>query len=814
MGASRGDVVGPRNRPTRTSPIRLTLIGIFVIPLVSLVALWGLAAETTLGPSIQERNYQQEYTTVGGPALTLGSSLAQERLQSFIWLSTGRGGPPIQMDQQRQRTDTAVAAFKTVVASGVVKFQSAAPLLAKFYSQLDRLGTVRAAIDAGKMTALAAFEAYDNIADAQFQFYYTASFVPDGLLYGQTVATLQANYALELAGREAALVGGALAARDRMSPAEHQLFTQDVANQRYLIGQALTQLDPQLRAPFAQAYASPAYARFKAMEDRIVTGTRSNGPVPVKPEAWAAAAQQFLGGSAAAEGNETTALAEQGTRLANTNQRRLILAGGIGLAAVLLSMFLMLRFGRRISRELTALLRAARAMAQERLPMVVSRLSRGENVDVAREAPPLDIRARTDEVAKIAQAFSAAQRTAVEAAVGQADLRGSVSQVFRSLARRNQSLLQRQLRMLDSMEERTDEPDALAGLFRLDHMTTRMRRHAESLIVLSGAAPGRGWRRPVPVVEVLRGAIGEIEDYVRVDLITDSTDAVAGAAVADVVHLLAELIENAAVYSPPNTHVRVKAERVGSGFVVEVEDRGIGLSEDRVAAINQRLVDPPEFDLADSDQLGLFVVSQLAARHRIRVLLRGSPYGGTTAIVLLPFSIIVAGREADGGHARADDQGRAPISGTGNGAGPHGAPRAVDPHPAPPDGGAEYPAGRMPGPALTMEPMPEPQQTPAPQQESPAPAVQGPPAVTQIGLPRRVRQASLAPQLRGDPPAANAIAAGNGAGDTRSPEEVRALVSAIQQGWRHGRAGSGPEGGGVAGTHRSEIDLEDGEAER
>ena len=807
MGASRGDVVGPRNRPTRTSPIRLTLVGIFVIPLVSLVALWGIAADTTLGPSIQERNYQQEYTTVGGPALTLGSSLAQERLQSFIWLSTGSRAPRIQIDQQRARTDTAIAGFKAAVASGVVKFQSAKPLLDKFYSQLDRLGTVRAAIDAKTITALGAFEAYNSIVDAQFQFYYTASFVPDGLLYGQTVATLQANYALELAGREAALVGGALAARDRMSAAERQLFAQSVANQRYLIGQSLTQLDSQLRAPFAHVYASPAYASFKAMEDRITSSTRSSGPVPVSAQAWATAAQQFLGSFEAAESTETSALAQQGTSLANALQRRLILAGAIGLAAVLLSIFLMLRFGRRISRELTALLRAARSLTQERLPIVVSRLSRGENVDVAREAPPLNIRARTDEVAKIAQAFSAAQRTAVEAAVGQADLRGSVSQVFRSLARRNQSLLQRQLRMLDSMEERTDEPDALADLFRLDHMTTRMRRHAESLIVLSGAAPGRGWRSPVPIVEVLRGAIGEIEDYVRIDLITDSTDAVAGAAVADVVHLLAELIENAAVYSPPNTHVRVRAERVGSGFVVEIEDRGIGLPEDRLAAINQRLAHPPEFDLADSDQLGLFVVSQLAARHGIRVLLRGSPYGGTTAIVLMPFGIIVAGADADGADAGAGDLDRAPISGTGNGAGPQGAPRPVDSHPEFPDDGPEYPGRSPSGPPLTVEPILQ------QHHESPAPEVQGPGAAADRGLPRRVRQASLAPQLRDHPPAANASNTGNGAGGTRSPDQVRALVSAIQQGWRHGNAGSGPEGGGFAGAHRRDFDLEDGEGQ-
>src|SRR5262249_1202382 len=158
---------------------------------------------------------------------------------------------------------------------------------------------------------------------------------------------------------------------------------------------------------------------------------------------------------------------------------------------------------------------------------------------------------------------------------------------------------------------------------------------------LSGSAPGRRWRQPVLVVEVLRGAISEIEDYVRVDLVTDSPDFLTGAAVADVTHLLAELIENAVVYSPPATRVQVRGGRVATGYVSGGEARGLGVPAGPREALNERLAQPPEFDLADSDQLGLFVVSRLAVRHGIRVSLREAGFGGTTAIVLLPTGLVV-----------------------------------------------------------------------------------------------------------------------------------------------------------------------------
>ena len=233
------------------------------------------------------------------------------------------------------------------------------------------------------------------------------------------------------------------------------------------------------------------------------------------------------------------------------------------------------------------------------------------------------------------------QQTAVQSAIDEARLRRGISDVFRNLAGRSQSLLHRQLTLLDGMERRATEPDELEDLFRIDHLTTRMRRHAEGLIILSGEAPARGWRQPVPLVDVLRAAVAEVEDYTRIRVLCRTSAAVAGHAVADVIHLIAELAENATVFSPPNTPVRIQGDVVGRGFAVEIEDRGLGISAARLEEINANLANPPQFDLSGSDRLGLFIAGQLAQRHEIKITLRPSVYGGTTAIVLIPTALVV-----------------------------------------------------------------------------------------------------------------------------------------------------------------------------
>lgn len=794
----------------RQRPIRSTLTILLVIPLVSLIALWAYAASSTVGGAIGKRNSDTANKAIGAPTQALFQQFVLERADTFIWQSAHGLVPRTGLDAQRKKTDAAVAGFRQAArAAASVQTQVARSGMQTMARSLGRLPGIRAQVDAGKLTPLAAFQAYNDIYNASFALGHGTLADPNMsvLLYEQGEGAADEGEAGEYIGREAALVGGALVSGGRMSAAEHNLFVQFVGQQRLMeqIGESPGYWQ-QDQDPYLQVFSSPAYQAFKAMEDRIAA-TSPGTPIPVTPAAWqqglAAVMNPFLRAEVVARADTTRGAAHQGDVIL----LRLFLVGGAGLLAVVISALLLLGFGNRITRELTGFRTAVRALADERLPALVRRLRHGEDVDVGVEAPPLNLDTRTREVTETADAFSAVQRTAIEAAVGQAQLRKGVSNVFRSLARRNQSLLQRQLKMLDEMERGTHDPEALAQLFRLDHLTTRMRRQAEGLIILSGAAPGRGWRQPVPVVEVLRGAIGEIEDYVRVDLITESRDFITGTAVADVTHLLAELVENAVLYSPPETRVQVRTSRVANGYVVEVEDRGLGIPEETLGTFNERLAQPPEFDLADSDQLGLFVVSRLAARHQIKVSLRGSPFGGTAAIVLMPHRLVVA--EADADAAGPDATGPGTVG-----------PDVIEPAAIGLDAtgpGAIGPDAMRPG-VIGSDAMGagaigsdviEPWNTPSAGSYLPAvpfePAVAGPPPGSSLGprrdlpldLPRRQRQANLAPQLRDAPPAARPGAGGYH--EARSAEEVRAMISSIQKGWRSGRAAAEQADGDIPG---------------
>ncbi|MEY9994564.1 signal transduction histidine kinase [Streptomyces sp. V4I8] len=345
---------------------------------------------------------------------------------------------------------------------------------------------------------------------------------------------------------------------------------------------------------------------------------------------------------------ETTLLEdmEQKAReLRNESEREAIISGALILLVLGVSLVGAFVVARSMIRSLRRLEETATKVAQDRLPELVKQLSESDPQDVDTSVESVGVHSR-DEIGQVAAAFDDVHREAVRLAAEQALLRGNVNAMFTNLSRRSQGLIQRQLSLISELESREADPDQLSSLFKLDHLATRMRRNGENLLVLAGEEPGRRWTRPVPLVDVLRAAASEVEQYERIELASVPTTEVAGRVVNDLVHLLAELLENATSFSSPQTKVKVTGHALPDGRVlIEIHDTGIGLSPEDLAAINERLASPPTVDVSVSRRMGLFVVGRLSQRHGIRIQLRPSDSGGTTALVMLPVDVAQGGKK-------------------------------------------------------------------------------------------------------------------------------------------------------------------------
>ncbi|MET8047206.1 nitrate- and nitrite sensing domain-containing protein [Streptosporangium sp. NPDC005286] len=608
----------------------MKIFTLLLVPIISLVVIWAFAASLTVQSGQELLKIRDGYAYAVLPARTVTTALQHERLLSLSVLGdidVSRA----ELDAQRVRTNAARAELERLITEARSDLVPGTwERLNRLLRTMDRLTEIRSGVDTRTDTRLQTLDAYTGIIEAAFDVYEKVRISTDIELTDQARAVVMVGRSREILSQQAALISGAVV-EGAMSPSERARFSELVTGRRLLYSLGFDQFDAEFQALYTPLHDSPDYSSFEGIENAIAT---SAVPAP----AWAEVATRLSDGFDSRAGKVSERISERSTPLATGILTQIGLAGGLGLVAVGLSVFVSVRFGRRLGGELVDLQQAALDLADRRLPDVVRRLRRGE--DVCSEAPEINV-GSTTEVARVGEAFSSVQRTAVEAAVGQAEMRKGVNKVFVNLARRSQSLLHRQLAMLETMEGRARDPETLEDLFGLDHLTTRMRRHSEGLIILSGAVPGRGWRTPVTIYDVVRAAVEEIEDYPRVTISVPHGPSVIGAVVTDVIHLVAELVENAAMFSPPHTSVRVHGETVAKGYAIEVEDRGLGIPAEEMARLNARLADPPEFDLADSDRLGLFVVAQLAIRHGIRVSLRTSPFGGTTAIVLLPGELVV-----------------------------------------------------------------------------------------------------------------------------------------------------------------------------
>jgi signal transduction histidine kinase len=812
----------------RQTSIRLRMLLLVMVPLAALILVYAYAVAGQVSTAVGLANAGKISGTTIKPVTDALVAINQERSGAVQYLASGGGQAIGAFRHDEAVTDRQFEVVKTITKSGPVT-ANASRLDKKAAATFVRaddvaLQNLRSEVASGVIGRTAAINAYSaimadglRVAEQSLQ----ETFVSQPLA---TTARQEVNlYAAEmLALQENDIYSGDVLA-GRMPAADQKEFAQLAGLRQYLVRDAVPQLDTEASSLLRQEVPASLSASLTSQENAIVAGPADSAKPTVALPVWQSTVGTYASHLEVVLTKSPNWIQAQVTSSARKALTTLIVTASLGLMVVIASIMFSLVMGRRLMRRLNGLREAALDLAHERLPTVMAKLRDGETVDVDAETPP--VRAGVDEIDQVRQAFNTVHRAAVAAAVDEANLRRGINQVFRNLARRSQALLHRQLGLLDGMERRAEDPDLLEDLFRIDHLTTRMRRHAEGLIVLAGDSAGRGWRQPVTFIDVLRAAVAEIEDYSRVRVEVRSKAALAGPAVADVVHLLAELIENAAVYSPPSTVVRVQGELVGRGFCVEVEDRGLGMSEEQLAEINRTLGSVPAFDPAGSDRLGLFVASRLAHRHGITVALRSSVYGGTTAVVIVPTNLVVTdeGQVPSVTSTRYALRHESPVpalsSATGanrddsNGRAANGSARsstALSGYSTAEDSG---PAVTAPQPAVgPLDSQPAASVTaedsgwwarPTPASDWTAESIQAGHAIgsaTEVvphfegdsgrgssqndGLPVRVREANLAPQLRDG----NATAGEPFDATATSADAARSTMSALQRGWERGRS--------------------------
>jgi HAMP domain-containing protein len=622
----------------RNMQIRSKLIAILLTPLIALTVLAFLGIGRNVGQGVQADRVAQE-TAFAVNLSQLVHELQRERDLSAGWVASdsGYGG----VVAQRVAVKGALTDFRNDAAALGFEgedspFRDHVQLA---LGELAELDDERLRIENGELSVQNTIQFYSEIIDHLI--------AVDGAIASATddralVRNVSAFVALARLKEAASIERGfvfAVTSAGEFKAGEFQRFAAMLGAQDTWRSQYAATATPRQQQALTEALDSNDARQVSDLRNQLLAAPV--GRLELDARRWyryATARIDLLRG--VEEKLATDVSAASSTAQANASRQALLYT--LILTVVLwFTVGLSLLMARVMVGPLRTLTRTANEVADQRLPGVVDQLQQStdqRDLDVVPEPVPVN---SNDEIGQVSAAFNSVHRVAIQVATEQAALRKSIGDMFLNLARRSQSLIDRQLELIDDLERNEADPDALENLFKLDHLATRMRRNSEDLIVLSGAEPARRWTQPVPLVDVVRAALAEIEDYNRVELLPIDDVGVAGQAVADIVHLLAELIENATSFSPPGTKVQVAGQAVSNGYVLEIEDRGLGMSDDELVEANERLANPPVVDLALSRVLGLYVVARLAQRYRIKVQLRHSWYGGITALVLLPPNVVV-----------------------------------------------------------------------------------------------------------------------------------------------------------------------------
>ncbi|MGW4124657.1 sensor histidine kinase [Nocardia sp. NPDC004711] len=770
-----------RTSGLRRRSIRIRVLAIALIPCATLVVTGSVAVAELVDDARSAHRWSEYLTEQLDPLVTFITAVQNERTASLAALD---GNPQTSADLQRQRakTDAALAEIARLAPQmQALNEKAVAQSTPAFAALAAQAPTVRKNVDARQASSTEVDEFYTRLADViAMGLEGLARYTPDSLTAAEEMSASDLMRMTDLHSRAiglaaAAVVHGPLLVDDR------RRVTELTGAYRHQLDGLTSRLTGADQARLRKLKESPQWQTAVAAEDQLA----EEGDLPGSLSAWRAAEQSVDAELMALFQDHAHYANGLASDAAHQSLVRSILAGS-GVALIALSTFaLAVVLANRLIRRLRWLRSRTLELANETLPSIVGRLREGEHVDLDAEMTVID--AGIDEIGQVAAAFGTAQRTAMTAAAAETRTREGFNKVFLDIAYRSQVIVRRQLEVLDLAENKQDDPEHLELLFQLDHLATRARRNAENLLILGGAQPGRRWRQPVALEQIVRSAASETQDLSRVSAIRLPEAHVLGSAVADLIHLLAELIDNATAFSPPQAPVTVHGNIVGRGAVVEVEDQGLGIRFDERERLNELLRDPPDFQemaLAGQRHLGLFVVSRLAHRHGITVSLQESAYGGIKAIVLVPAKLLDS-------HVLDAEPALAAI---GWSAGP---PTAIGTPVRP----AHDPVPRLPARDFEQLPpwpaeiiadvvdangsAPAGEHHPTIQFESRHATAHG--AGSRSPLPRRQRQTHLAPQLRADDDASDTPPLAN-ADRPRPAAQVRHAMASFQRGTRQARA--------------------------
>ena len=632
--------------------VRSRLLLLIIIPTLAAIGLGGFSIASSIRSS---ESYQRVSTlaTLGQRVAVLGQSLEDERDLTAGFIGMGKAGgrgfkkapqyanEQSVLQQAYGTTNSATAQLRSVAGqvngSYAVEAQQAAQTA---LTSLNGLSNLRQAATTTQLPMLVVVNEYttviNNVLALDDQISQSAS---DPQL-AQTVRALSLVSAMqESASEQRAILFAAIWA-GRFGPGElAALQNAESAQQSNLSTFTASASVGELRQWTAAANSADPDASAEEASAISLGGSLSGDAT--SPSDWYGAMSNTVDKKM---GGVTTSLAAAASSRADVLRNSAIRTALIVGAAVVIALLLALVFTTIVGRSMVRPLRRLRAGALEvaglRLPDAVRQMNESDGASVSLDVEPIDVDS-TDEIGEVARSFDQVHREALRLASNEAQLRGNVNAMFVNLSRRSQSLVERQIRLIDDLEQGEQDEERLGSLFRMDHLATRMRRNSENLLVLAGHDSSRRWNQPVALVDVLRAAVSEIEQYERVSLNVQPGISVRGHAVNDTVHLLAELAENATSFSSAETPVTISGHLLSSGGVLlDITDQGVGMGAEEMAHANWRLDNPPVVDVAVSRRMGLFVVARLAARHGIRVRLRPAASGGLTALVWLPDEVI------------------------------------------------------------------------------------------------------------------------------------------------------------------------------